>query len=295
MCIRSVRIPQLGDKVTSRHGQKGLFGQIVNREDLPFDPQTGMSPDIILNSHAKVSRMTNGHTFETLYGLVCANYGIEGDATAFERGRDIEILKDKLFEYGRRPEDKKDIGNPLLSHTKGRHKHQRDGQVVLYCGKTGKRLKEVGFMGPCYYQKLKHFVCDKIHARDRGPLTLVCRQPVEGRARDGGLRFGEMERDCFVGYGIALQLNASLMHNSDASEGIVCEQCGDLGFSNSRTKLVRGSKINTDKPLAECKRCGNTYRFQKVAIPHSLKVLFTELKAMHINPKIMLQDISGNS
>ncbi|KAK9761178.1 DNA-dependent RNA polymerase II [Basidiobolus ranarum] len=180
--VRSTRIPQIGDKFASRHGQKGTIGLVYRHEDMPFS-QEGIVPDIIINPHAIPSRMTIGHLVECLLSKVSALSGSEGDATPFTNVT-VDAVSEAIKEFG----------------------YQKRGLEVFYNGLTGKKLEAQVFVGPTYYQKLKHMVDDKIHSRARGPLQTLSRQPIEGRKRDGGLRFGEMERDCVISHGMALFL-----------------------------------------------------------------------------------------
>jgi len=177
--VRSIRTPQIGDKFCSRHGQKGTCGMTYRSEDMPFTVE-GINPDIIVNPHAIPSRMTIGHLVECLLGKVSATTGDEGDATPFTDVT-VEAISDALHKCG----------------------YQRTANEVMYNGHTGRRLEAQIFLGPTYYQRLKHMVDDKIHSRARGPVQILTRQPVEGRSRDGGLRFGEMERDCMISHGAA--------------------------------------------------------------------------------------------
>jgi len=169
--VRSTRIPEIGDKFASRHGQKGTIGITYRHEDMPFSAE-GVTPDIIINPHAIPSRMTIGHLVECLLSKVSTITGNEGDATPFSEVT-VEAISDLLRKYGY---------------------HSR-GLEVMYNGHTGRKLQAQVYLGPTYYQRLKHMVGDKIHARARGPVQILTRQPVEGRSRDGGLRFGEMERE----------------------------------------------------------------------------------------------------
>ncbi|KAL7753232.1 DNA-dependent RNA polymerase II [Sorochytrium milnesiophthora] len=170
--VRSTRIPQMGDKFASRHGQKGTIGMTYRHEDMPFTAE-GIVPDLVVNPHAIPSRMTIGHLVECLLGKVSSMTGAEGDATPFT-----------------------DVTVEQISAALAQRGYQQRGFEVLYNGHTGRKLTAQVFFGPTYYQRLKHMVDDKIHSRARGPMQILTRQPVEGRSRDGGLRFGEMERDC---------------------------------------------------------------------------------------------------
>ena len=167
--VRSTRVPQIGDKFASRHGQKGTIGITYRQEDMPFSAD-GITPDIIINPHAIPSRMTIGHLVECLLSKLSTLTGSEGDATPF-----TELTVESVSQ---------------LLRAKG---FQSRGLEVMYHGHTGRKLQAQIYFGPTYYQRLKHMVDDKIHARARGPLQILTRQPVEGRSRDGGLRFGEME------------------------------------------------------------------------------------------------------
>ena len=205
--IRSTRIPQIGDKFASRHGQKGTIGVTYRQEDMPFTSE-GITPDIIINPHAIPSRMTIGHLVECLLSKVATLEGTEGDATPFTTVT-VEQVSQKLKENG----------------------YQSRGLEVMYHGHTGRKLQAQVYLGPTYYQRLKHMVNDKIHARARGPVQILTRQPVEGRSRDGGLRFGEMERDCMIAHGIANFLRERLFDASDGCvplrQAIDRERCAD--------------------------------------------------------------------
>ena len=246
--VRSCRIPQMGDKFASRHAQKGTVGITLNQEDMPFTSE-GIVPDIIINPHAIPSRMTIGHLIECLMGKTCALTGEEGDATPFN-GVTVDNISEKLKEYN----------------------YQQRGFEVMYNGMTGHKLRAQIYIGPTYYQRLKHMVDDKIHARAKGPLQILTRQPVEGRSRDGGLRFGEMERDCIISHGASAFLKERLMDVSDPYTCCICDLCGLIAIDTKRYN--------------ECKGCNNRTNLSLVEIPYAFKLLIQELMGMNIAPRI---------
>jgi DNA-directed RNA polymerase II subunit RPB2 len=248
--VRSDRVPQIGDKFSSRHGQKGTVGITYRMEDMPFT-QKGISPDIIVNPHAIPSRMTIGQLIECLVGKVSAISGDEGDGTPFTDDT-VERFAEKLHELG----------------------YQMHGNEVLYNGHTGRRLVSQLFIGPTYYQRLKHMVDDKIHSRARGPVQILTRQPVEGRSRDGGLRFGEMERDCMISHGSSQFMKERLFDQSDAYRVHVCDFCGLIAIANLR------------KNIFECRGCRNKTQISQIHIPYACKLLIQELMAMSIAPRM---------
>ena len=247
--LRQTRRPELGDKFSSRHGQKGVCGIIVQQEDLPFNDD-GISPDIIMNPHGFPSRMTVGKMIELIAGKAGVLNGSLEYGTCFG-GSKLEdmskILVDKGFSYS--------------------------GKDMLYSGIHGECLQAYIFFGPIYYQKLKHMVMDKMHARSRGPRTVLSRQPTEGRSKDGGLRLGEMERDCVIAYGASQLLLERLMISSDAFDVDVCNNCGLMGYSSW------------------CNMCESSEYVIKMKIPYAAKLLFQELLSMNIAPRLRLGDV----
>jgi len=251
--VVSERVPEIGDKVSSRHGQKGTCGIILNEEDMPFTA-SGLRPDIIMNPHAVPSRMTIAQLMETMFGKVCSMTGNLGDGTPYSHLK-IEDLRKHMVSLGMHP-----YGNELL-----------------YNGQTGEMMEAEIFMGPTFYQRLKHMVKDKTHSRAKGPIVSLTRQPCEGRARDGGLRVGEMERDCMLSHGTAMFTKERLMDVSDPFSTGFCKNCGVLAV------------VNKEASLYECGTCGVRTEFQMKTIPYAMKLWTQELEAMHIVPRLVFE------
>ena len=251
--IRKTRSPVVGDKLSSRMGQKGVIGRIVPQEDMPFT-EDGIVPDLILNPHAIPSRMTIGQLVESLLAILCTVTGKRGDGTAF-RAVTIDQISKCLEEAGCDP----------------------CGRVKLRCGLTGEAFESRVFMAPTYYQRLKHHSGDKFHARSRGPVNLLSRQPTEGRSRDGGLRFGEMERDTLIAHGSAWFLKDRLLDNSDPSLFCICATCG-----LPAQPAAQGTRIRNVR--AECTACGGN-DIREMQTPFAFQLLVQELQAMNIRIK----------
>ncbi|KAK9863933.1 hypothetical protein WJX84_006245 [Apatococcus fuscideae] len=258
--VRHTRRPELGDKFSSRHGQKGVMGHIVPQEDMPFS-EKGVCPDLIMNPHGFPSRMTVGKMIELLGSKAAALCGRFHYGVAFG---EPEGLADRV----------EDISATLVQHG-----FSYSGKDFITSGISGEPLEAYIFMGPVYYQKLKHMVLDKMHARARGPRVVLTRQPTEGRSRDGGLRLGEMERDCLIGYGASMLLLERLMISSDQFEVHVCKHCGLLGYFDVSMGCALCPSLKTGEHMTNMK------------LPYACKLLFQELQSMNIIPRLSLADM----
>lgn len=244
--IRTERIPEVGDKFASRSAQKGTCGMVYRQENMPFT-QDGIVPDIIINPHCIPSRMTINQLMESVLGKSCCVEGTFGDATPFGSSSvDIsQVLCDRL----------------------GMNGFDGCGKEMMYNGFTGEAMGEV-FIGPVYYQRLKHLVSEKIHARATGPVTTLTRQPLEGRSRDGGLRFGEMERDCMIAHGNSMFLKERLCDQSDPYKVPICNQCGNISTTKTNCEICDCDSISM------------------VGMPYISKLVLQELNAMCIKTSI---------
>jgi len=250
--VRDVRIPEVGDKFTSRHGQKGVVGLIVPQEDMPFSAN-GITPDLIFSPHSLPSRMTLSHMLELLAGKVGALSARQIDATTFECESE-EDLRKSLLQLGFRD----------------------DGTEIFYDGKTGKQHRAKIFVGSIYYEKLVHMVSNKAQARSRGPIQLLTRQPTEGKAKEGGLRLGEMEQQTFVAHGAALLLKERF--SSDMTKVPVCNKCGIISVENRYTnKLV-------------CPVCDSSNDIDYVEVAYAFKLVLEELESLGIRPRLKLKN-----
>ena len=262
--VRTFRKPVLGDKFSSRHGQKGTCGNIIPECDMPFT-KNGLRPDIIINPHAIPSRMTIAQLKETLLGKVLLELGLFGDGTSFGN-MSVHTIAQELQKLG----------------------YESYGNEVMYNGLTGEQLETSIFIGPVFYQRLKHMVNDKQHSRSIGPMVNLTRQPAEGRSRDGGFRIGEMERDVMLAHGMAKFCRERLYDVSDKYSVNVCKKCGMIAAYNDGTNRNR-MYANSDFTIHLCKTCNNTTDFAKVEIPYAYKLLSQELQTINVSMRLMTE------
>ena len=251
---RDMRIPEIGDKFASRHGQKGILGILAKAEDLPYTAN-GMSPDVLINPHAFPSRMTVGMMMESICGKSAALRGKRFDGSAF---------------VGEKMDEVKEVMDA--------HNFKYSGKEIMYDGRTGKAFPVDVFIGVVYYQKLHHMVADKIHARARGQVQMLTKQPTEGRARGGGLRFGEMERDCLIAYGASMILKDRLLDESDKSDVFVCERCGLVAYHDVKQRKY------------VCRVCGDKAKVSSVSVAYAFKLLLQEMQSLNVAPRLLIKE-----
>ena len=274
--VREERVPAIGDKMASRAGQKGTLGLIIPEEDMPFTAD-GIRPDLIINPHALPSRMTIGQLIEALFGKACTVYGGYGDCTSFaSKGPNTDVYGAMLVNAG----------------------YHSSGNQVLYNGMTGEQLYSDIYIGPTYYMRLKHMVKDKINYRALGPRTMLTRQTVQGRANDGGLRIGEMERDGIMAHGASAFLNESYMIRGDEYFMAVCNKTGAIAVYNDSLNLFMSpfadgpvtfnTTIDGKMNIKNVSKFGRS--FSIVRVPYALKLLIQELQVMNVQMRIITED-----
>jgi len=249
--LREQRIPEIGDKFISRHGQKGVIGLVVPEQDVPFS-ENGMRPDILFNPHGLPKRMTVAHLIEMLGGKVGALDGRYVDGTTFDSESE-EDLRKQLEALG----------------------FKEDGTEIMYSAITGKQYSARIYIGNMYYQRLKHMVANRMQSRARGPIQLLTRQPTQGRSKEGGLRLGEMEKDTFIAHGASLLLRERF--SSDTTTVPICEKCGLIAIYDSR------------KNKSYCPICGDAVEINNIELSYAFKLFMDELRSFGIYPKMILK------
>ena len=262
--MRTFRKPCIGDKFSSRHGQKGTVGLIIPECDMPYT-RNGLKPDIIINPHAIPSRMTIGQLKETLLGKVLVHLGMFGDGTSFG-DLDVKTIATELQKLG----------------------YESYGNEIMYDGLSGEQFDASIFIGPVFYQRLKHMVNDKQHSRSIGPMVNLTRQPAEGRSRDGGFRIGEMERDVMLAHGMSRFCRERLYDVSDKYSVHVCKKCGMIAqYNDASASNNMMSKFSFT--VHKCSVCDNTTDFAYVEIPYAFKLMAHELQTINCVPRLLTE------
>jgi DNA-directed RNA polymerase II subunit RPB2 len=258
--VRYVRAPNCGDKLASRHGQKGTIGRVVAREDLPFTVRDGIPPDIIINPHAIPSRMTVAHLIETLAGAYTCVTGEDTDATCFQKDWTVEKMSAALKEHGYHPEC----------------------EEMMMCGMTGQMIEGSIFMGPIFYQRMKQMPSDKAHARALGQVMMSTRQPRGGRSEKGGFRLGEMEKDCVTSHGASSVIKERFTYSSDPYMIYVCDVCSRPCIGNADER----------KRVFNCTTCGNTDvdKMSIVELPYAGKLLVQEVMGLRVGVDLVTEN-----
>jgi DNA-directed RNA polymerase II subunit RPB2 len=299
--VREERIPAIGDKMASRAGQKGTLGLIIPEKDMPF-MEDGTHPDLIINPHAIPSRMTIGQLVESVLGKVCSMYGAFGDCTAFAvNGPNHEVYGKMLINLASDNQELYTESTAINESTYNKimtgHGFHSSGNQILYNGASGEQIISDIFVGPTYYMRLKHMVKDKINYRARGPNTMLTRQPVQGRANDGGLRIGEMERDAVMGHGMTAFLTESFLQRADDYYMAICNKTGTIAVYNPSANLFLSP--SADGPLQftdtldgkqvvnNVSRFGRS--FSLIRVPYSFKLLIQELQVMNVQMRIITE------
>ena len=248
--VRHERIPEIGDKFASRHGQKGVLGLIVPHEDMPFTV-SGITPDLIFSPHSIPGRMSVSHLIEIVAGKTGALDARHIDGTTFSSESE-EDIRQQLLKLGFR----------------------EDGTERMINGITGEEFEAKIYVGNMYYLRLKHMVANRLHARASGRIQLLTRQPIEGRAKGGGLRLGEMEKDCLVAHGASLLLKERF--DSDKTNIPICGDCGMVAVNDS----YRKNRF--------CHRCGGSVDINNIEVSYAFKLLLDELRALGVSTKLSL-------
>jgi DNA-directed RNA polymerase II subunit RPB2 len=261
---KAVRTPEVGDKFSSHHGQKGVIGAILPEVDMPFAAD-GTVPDLMINPHCVPSRMTVAQLIEMLLGKACCLKGCLGVGTPFT-GATVEQIGAELSIRG----------------------YESRGNEALFNGITGEPLQTSVFVGPVHYQRLRHCVIDKVHARSRGPMTVLTRQPVEGRSRNGSCRVGEMERDCMIAHGSTALMVERLMKTSDEFTVPVCRRCGLFAECLAADAPVVASARR--EYCRNCKVCG-PQDIAMVKMPYAFSLMIREVASLNVSMRMRIKDV----